>query len=104
MVHGIGQADQLLADAVDQHDLDREAAEHGDVRHDVREVLMGHDRTVDRDDEHVVAEHRDVAEDSPQVGGLHGALALAGHANPYGLRAGGGNTDASCRGTPARSP
>ena len=75
-----GEADELLADAVHKDDLDGQAAEDGDVGDDVREILVGHDRAIDRDDEHVVAEHGDIPEDSPEVGRLHGALTLAGHA------------------------
>ena len=75
-----GEPDELLADAVHEDDLDGQAAEDRDVGDDVRKILVRHDRPVDRDDEHVVAEHRDIPEDSPEVGRLHGALTLAGHA------------------------
>jgi hypothetical protein len=50
-----GQADQLLADAVHQHDLDREAAQHGDVRHDIREV-----NPINNQNQHRLYIHRNI--------------------------------------------
>ena len=60
-----GEGDELVADAVDEDDLDRQATQHGDVGHDVREILVADDRAIDGDHEDVVTEHLDVSEDSP---------------------------------------
>src|SRR5208283_5617698 len=61
---------ELVAYAVDQDDLDPEAAKDRDVDEQVAEVLVGHDRPVDGDDEDLPLEPRDVLEDPAQIRGL----------------------------------
>ena len=73
------ETNQLLADAMDEYDLDRQAPQNGDVGHDIGKILVTDDRAIDGHDEDVVAEHGDITKDPPEVGGLHGALSLAGH-------------------------
>ena len=65
-----GELLELVADAVDEDDLDPEAAEDGDVDKQVPEILVGDYRAVDRDDEDLPLEARHVLENPPEVGGL----------------------------------
>ena len=62
---GGGEFDELFADAVDEHDLDAEAAEHGDVDEKVPEILVGDDGSVDGEDEDLTLETRDVFQNPP---------------------------------------
>ena len=64
----LGELLDLLADAVDHHDLDAERAQDGDVGDQVGEVVVGDDAAIERDDEDLALETRDVLEDAPQVG------------------------------------
>ena len=57
----------LLADAVDEHQLDAEAAQDRDVDEQVAEILVGHDRAVEGDDKDLPLEPRHVLEDAAEV-------------------------------------
>jgi hypothetical protein len=61
----------LRARAMHQRHADVQRAQHGDIQQDVREVVVGDDRAINGDDEGLLPEARDVAEDAPQVGGFH---------------------------------
>ena len=63
-----GEILDLVADAVDEDDLDAEAAEHGDVGQDVREILVGDDDAVGGDDKGLPLKPGDVFQDAAQVG------------------------------------
>ena len=65
---GPGKFIDLVADAVDEDDLDAEAAEHGEVDQDVGEVLVGDDDAVQRDDKGLALKPGDVFQDAAQVG------------------------------------
>ncbi len=67
----VGQLPHLVADAVDDHDPDAQAAEDGEVEQDIGEIVAGDDRAVDRDDENLIPELGDVGEDAAQVGDIH---------------------------------
>jgi hypothetical protein len=62
--------------AVHQHGADVQRPKHRDVHQDVAEVVVGDHRPVDRHDERLLAELRDVAQDAPEVGRLHLAVAM----------------------------
>ena len=51
---------QLMADAVDQDDLDRQAAKNSNVDQQVAEIFIGHDLSVDGDDKNLPLKSRDV--------------------------------------------
>jgi hypothetical protein len=77
----------LLADAVDQHQLDAEAAEDRDVDEQVAEVLVGDDRAVEGDDKDLPLEPRHIFEDAAEVRGFDrgdgGAVAHRGGAGVF---------------------
>ena len=64
----LGKAADLVAGAVDQGDADAQAAQQGDVEQQIAEVLVLDDGAVQRDDEHLVAEARHIAQDLAQIG------------------------------------
>ena len=67
-LHQLGVAPDLVRGAVDQRDADAQAAQQGDVEQQVGEVVVLDDGAVDGDDEHAVAEPRDVPQDFAEVG------------------------------------
>ncbi len=78
-----GQRANLGGGAMHEHDVDVQGAQDGNIHEEVGEVLVGDDRAVHVDDERLVAELRDVAENAPQVGEFHvssGERAQAGAA------------------------
>ncbi len=70
------EARQLRRRPVDEHDTDAERPQDGDVEQNAREVLVGDDRAVNREDEGPLAVARDVLQDAAQVGRFHRALAF----------------------------
>jgi hypothetical protein len=67
----LSQRLDLRRRAVNQHHADVQRAQHGDVEQDVGEVLVGDDGAVEREDEGLFAEARNVLQDAPQVGWFH---------------------------------
>ena len=63
-----GERFDLRRRAVNQHDADVQRAQHRDVQQDVGEVFVGDDGAVNREDEGLLPELRDVLQDAPQVG------------------------------------
>src|SRR5262249_38302917 len=61
----------LMAGAVDDDDVNVQAAQHRDVEQQVAEIVVGHHRAIDGDDEHLVAKLRDVVQDAAQVSRFH---------------------------------
>jgi hypothetical protein len=64
------ELDDLMTDAVHEHDLDAERAQHGDVDEEVAEILVGDDGAIDRDDENLPVKTGDVLQDAAEVRGL----------------------------------
>ena len=60
----------LLADAVDEHELDAEAAQDRDVDEQVAEILVGDDGAVEGDDKDLPLEPRHVFEDAAEIRGF----------------------------------
>jgi hypothetical protein len=56
---------------VDQHDVDVQAAQHGDVKQQVAEILIGHHRAIDCNEEDPLPELRDVVEDAEKIGRIN---------------------------------
>ena len=67
-LHQLGVPPDLVRRPVDERDADAQAPQQGDVEQQVGEVVVLDDRAVDGDDEHPVAEPRDVAQDFAEVG------------------------------------
>ena len=57
--------------AVNQHHADAQRPQHRHVQQQGVEVFVGDDRAVNREDERLLAELRNVLQDAPQVGGFH---------------------------------
>ena len=68
---------ELLADAVHDDDVDVQAAQHGDVRHEILEIFVLDDAPVDRNHENVLAEHRNVFENPAEIRGLQRSFGTA---------------------------
>ena len=62
----------LVARAVDEHDLDVERAQDGDVEQHVGEILRFDDFAVEGDHEGALAEAGNILEDAAEVGDVHG--------------------------------
>ena len=62
-----GEALELPPDAVHQHDADVQAAQHRDVRQQIRKIFVVHDAPVHRQHKDMVAKLRDIAQDAAQV-------------------------------------
>ena len=65
------RAPDLRRGAVHQHDADVQRPQQRHVEQQRREVVVGDDRAVDRQNERLLAELRNVLEDAPQVGQFH---------------------------------
>ena len=46
---------------------DPQAAQHGHIEKQVREIVVGHDRSIERDDEHLIPKVRNIAEDFAEI-------------------------------------
>ena len=60
--------------AVDEHDANVQRAQHRDVEQQRGEIFVSDDRAVNREDERLLAELRNVLQDAPQVGQFHFGL------------------------------
>ena len=69
----VGERLDLPGGAVHEHDADVQRPQQGDVEEQRREVVVGDDAAVDRQDEGLLAELRHVLQDAAQVGELHGS-------------------------------
>ena len=67
----LGEQLDLRRRAVDEHDADVQRAQHRHVQQQRGEVFVGDDRAVNREDERLLAELRNVLQDAPQVGRFH---------------------------------
>ena len=65
----------ICADApCDEHDADVQRAQHRHVQQECGEIFVGDDGAVNREDERLLAELRNVLQDAPQVGQFHFVL------------------------------
>ena len=62
--------------AVNEHDADVQRAQHRHVQQQRREVFVRDDGPVNREDECLLAELRNVLQDAPQVGQFHFGLMI----------------------------
>ena len=67
----VSECSDLLRSTVDQNHTNVEGSQHGDVQQEVGEIHVRHHRAVGRDDKRLVAEARDVLQDSSEIGGFH---------------------------------
>ena len=67
----LGERLDLRRRAVDEHDADVQRPQHRHVQQQRGEVFVGDDRAVNREDERLLAELRNVLQDAPQVGRFH---------------------------------
>ena len=94
----VGERLDLLGSAVHEHDADVQRPEKSDVEQQRREIVVGDDSTVNRQDERLLAKLRHVLEDAPQVGQLHNSMtvlstsACAARSRPCHVRWRGGIT------------
>ena len=58
----LGKLFDLVARAVNDHDVDVQAAQHRDVQQQIAEIVVSDNAAIDRNDEHAVTELRDVME------------------------------------------
>ena len=57
--------------AVDEHHADVQRPQHRHVQQERGEVFVGDNRAIQREDERLLAELRNVLQDAPQVGRFH---------------------------------
>ena len=70
----LGQPGDLRRRPMDEDDADVQRPEQGDIEQQRREVVVRDDAGVNRQDERLVAELRDVMQDAAEVGQLHGCV------------------------------
>jgi len=81
----------LVANAVDEHDLDAEAAEYGDVDEQVAKIFVGDDGAVDGDNKDLALKTGDVFQDAAQIVGLdRSSLGGSGYRRRGGREGGAG--------------
>ena len=67
----LGECGDLVAGAVDDDNLNAQAPQHGNIQQQIVKIVVSHHRAVDRDDEHLVAELRNVMQNSAQISWFH---------------------------------
>ena len=72
----VSQRLDLRGRAVNKHDADVQRPQHRHVQQQRGEVFVGDDRAVNREDEGLFAELRNVLQDAPQVGQFHVGLII----------------------------
>ena len=75
----VGQRPDLRGRAVDEHHADVQGPEERHVQHQRGEVVVGDDGAVNREDEGLFAELRDVLQDAPEIGQFHGSATCGGN-------------------------
>ena len=70
----VGQQLDLRRRAVNEHHADVQRPQHGHVQQQRGKVFIGDDGAVNREDEGLLAELRNVLQDAPQVGQFHFGL------------------------------
>jgi len=70
----LGQNLDLRRRAVNEHHADIQRTQHRHIQQQRREILVGHDGAVHRQDESLLAELRNVLQDAPQIGEFHFTL------------------------------
>lgn len=65
------QRADLRRGAVHEHHADVQRPEHGHIQQQRREIFIGHNGAVHREDKSLLAKLRNVLQDAPQVGWFH---------------------------------
>ena len=74
----VGERLDLVAGAMDNDNLNAQTPQHSDIQQEVVEIVVGHHRAVNGDDEHLVAELWNVMQNSAQISWFHIVGALYG--------------------------
>jgi hypothetical protein len=74
----LGQRFDLRRRPVNEHHANVQRTEHRDVEQDVGKVFVGDDGAIQREDEGLLAESRNVLQDAPQVSWFHVSFVVIG--------------------------